>query len=289
MTRRIAITGIDGTGKTTLIRALARRWESRPGFARAFRAPQFHESPGTPYAELSADIDALSVLADRRRDLALKASSLFLSMTLYGDVERRLMERSRPRFLFGERQPLLDSLVYALFYAKLLQAPLDRDSLAGACEWEIGAEGIARLSSWMKVLGRRDPELTGGLESFWNLPLYAKKMFELPVPELLHRLSALYAVDGPEEIVVLEASGSCLEQRLAEKRGTGTERELHETKEVLEQLQKGLRSALVPLRQAYPRLRVHEIDTSGLSIAESCERIVRAVGASPELTGSLPA
>lgn len=286
MTRTISITGIDGTGKTTVIRALSRRFSGREGFAAAFRAPQFHESGQVAHAELSAHIDALSRLGDRRRDLGLKACSLFLSMTLYGDVQRELTRRVHPRFLFGERQPLLDSLVYALYYTKLLSAPLDQATLGPVIEGELGSAGFARIAAWLEFLASRDPEIGGRIEDFWKLPLFARRLFELPVQELLERLMILYAVEEPSELVLLSVSPERLEQRLAEKRGSGTEPELHERKDVLERLQLGMRSALLALGQAFPRLKVHEVETSELSIEESCDRIVALVGAASEATES---
>jgi thymidylate kinase len=272
-TRRISVTGLDGTGKTTIVRELARRYASEPSFAQAFRAPQFHESPGVPHAALSADIDALSVLADRRRDALLKATSLFLSMTLYGDVERHFEKTFHPELLIGERQPLLDSLVYSIFYSKLLTGPLDPTALTPKIEHAIGTAGLKRIGQWMGRLAERDSDLRPGLDSFWSLPLYAKRVFDLPVSALLKRLRALYAVEEPEEIVVLSVSSDELQNRLQQKRGAGTEGELHERKETLKQLQKGLQSVLGTLREAYPGVRIHELDTSSLSLRETCDEL----------------
>jgi hypothetical protein len=272
-TRRISLTGIDGTGKTTIVNELRRRWEAEPAYAQVFRAPQFHESLGVPHAPLSADIDRLSVLADRQGDVRLKAMSLFLSMTLYGEVERYFEETFHPRFLVGERQPLLDSLVYSIFYAKLLDGPLARVALLPELLREIGKDGLERLDGWMRVLSRRDPELRGGIDAFWLLPLYAKKLFELPVSGLLRRLTTLYGVREPEEIILIRVAQPGLQERLRLKRGAGTERELHEKGGVLEQLQKGLMAALTPIREAYPGVRIHEIDTTLKSVEQTCDAV----------------
>src|SRR3954464_6468825 len=95
-TRRISITGIDGSGKTTVIRALRERFAERPASVQAFRAPQYHENPRVPHARLSADIEEMSVLADRLGDPLLKATALLLSVTLYGDVERWFVKEHEP-------------------------------------------------------------------------------------------------------------------------------------------------------------------------------------------------
>src|SRR6185503_16618274 len=117
-----------------------------------------------------------------------------------------------------------------------------------------------------------DPEVGPGLDSFWRLPLYARALFELPVASLLKRLQALYEVEEPDELVVLTVSGDELARRLKQKRGAGTERELHEQKATLEQLQKGLKASLVPLTEAFPGVRVHELDTGSLSIVQACDQ-----------------
>jgi thymidylate kinase len=50
-TQRIAVTGTDGSGKTTVIRGLAAAFADRPETLRAFRAPQYHEDPDLPFGQ----------------------------------------------------------------------------------------------------------------------------------------------------------------------------------------------------------------------------------------------
>src|SRR5690349_20980970 len=94
-TLRVAITGVDGSGKTTVIRELRKLYAQKPNEIFAFRAPQFHEDPNLPFGPLSKAIDDLSVFADLSQDpvesVSLKCLALFLSMTLYGDIERHVV------------------------------------------------------------------------------------------------------------------------------------------------------------------------------------------------------
>jgi hypothetical protein len=262
---RVSLTGIDGCGKTTVIRELTRLGDPRVA---AFRAPQYHENPLVPHAALSADIDALSVLGDRLREPLLKASALLLSVTLYGDVERWYEREARPAALFGERQPFLDSLVYSLFYAKMLTGPISRERLEGAVIGAIGRLGLERVEAW-------SARLFG--DTFWNVPVHARELFSREPRELLPRLAELYRLEMPDHLILLRVSGVALAERLALKRGAGgSVRELHEEQAVLERLQAATQACVAALRQAAPRMRVSEIETSGLGVEETRDVVVKA-------------
>jgi hypothetical protein len=265
MTRRIAITGTDGTGKTTLVRKLAERFAGQPRRLRAFRAPQYHEHPDHPFGRLSATIDGLSELADRQGNPLLKATALFLSMTLYGDVERHLAAAYAPDVLVAERQCLADSLTYARFYLPLLKEPLTPFELP---------EG---LEAWLPVFQAR-ADL--GSCSFWELPLYIRDLFSQEPARLLANLQALYHADVPDQIVLLHVGAEALTARLAEKRGMAgaPPRELHEQAHVLGMFQEGLGQSCQFLRTIKPELVITPVDTSDRTIDESVLAVLTAIG-----------
>ncbi|MDB5101579.1 MAG: hypothetical protein JWM80_6000 [Cyanobacteria bacterium RYN_339] len=269
MTRRIAITGTDGTGKTTLVRKLAERFADRPRVLRAFRAPQYHEHPDHPFGRLSATIDALSEQGDRDGNPLLKATALFLSMTLYGDVERHLAATYAPEVLVAERQCLADSLTYARFYLPLLKAPLT------PCELPAGA--LAQLEAWLPVFQAR-ADL--GTCSFWELPLYIRDLFSQEPAHLLASLQALYHADVPDQVVLLHVGADALTARLAEKRGVAgaPPRELHEQAHVLGMFQQGLAQSCDYLRTIKPSLVITPVDTSDRTIDESVLAVLSAIG-----------
>lgn len=267
MTRRIAITGTDGTGKTTLVRKLAERYADRPLELRAFRAPQYHEDPDHPFGQLSATIDALSELGDRQANPLLKATALFLSMTLYGDVERHLAATYAPQALVAERQCLADSLTYARFYLPLLQGPLKPFDLPG----------LAVVERWLPVFQAR-ADL--GSSSFWDLPLYIRDLFSQEPARLLVNLQALYHADVPDQVVLLQVGEEALTRRLAEKRGVAgaPPRELHEQAHVLGMFQQGLGQSVEFLRSVKPALVITPVDTSDRTIDESVLAVLSAIG-----------
>jgi thymidylate kinase len=284
-TQRVAITGTDGTGKTTVVRLLGARFQAAPGTLRAFRAPQYHEDADLPFAGLSAAIDELSMLADRLGDPLLKTAALFLSMTLYGDVERFLASAYRPRWLVAERQCLADSLTYARFYLPLLKGPLDRAKLEGPVRealGKLGPDAFARLEAWLPIFQARlqGPE-AGAPASFWELPLYVRALFSAPPDELLPRLQAAYHAELPDHVVLLTVRPEALAGRLAQKKGAAGEvpREIHEQSHVLAMFQEGLQASCAALRARKPDLAITTLDTSEETPETTVERVLEAIGA----------
>lgn len=276
-TQRIAVTGTDGSGKTTVIRELAAAFADRPETLRAFRAPQYHEDPELPFGRFSAAIDALSVLADREKDPLLKTAALFLSMTLYGDVERHAAQAYRPRYLLAERQCIADSLVYARFYQPLIQTGLDREKLEPRVRETLAAfpGAFAAIEGWLRVIRERAPEL--GETDFWELPLYVKRLFTAEPQVLVARLQAVYHADLPDRIVLLSVSPEALAERLASKREGAAPQELHEQIHVLTMFQAGLKESCALLRQVKPDLIVHDIETSMLNAQTTGKAVLRAI------------
>lgn len=273
MTQRISITGIDGTGKTTIVRRLAAA--GHEGAIRAFRAPQYHEDPDLPFGALSEAIDRMSVLGDRRGDPLLKTVALFLSMTLYGDVERHLAAAYAPRWLVGERQCLADSLTYARFYFPMLQGNLDQAAIEPVLRAELGPDGLERVLAWHRVVLGRVIEVEH--QPFWALPEVIKAIFSAPAEALVPRLEALYHASPPDRIILLTVTPEALADRLAAKRGgEGPPQELHEQAHVLAMFQAGLRESCEVLRRIKPDLRLDVIDTSAQTPAET-EDVVTAL------------
>jgi hypothetical protein len=268
--KRVAITGIDGTGKTTLVRLLRQRFRARPAEAVAFHAPQYHEDPDAPFGELSARIDALSVLADRAGDPLLKASALFLSVTLFGPIEEHYARAFAPRTLYSERHPIVDTLSYAAFYRQLLRAPWDRARAEKLIREGVGS--LEPVEAWLSALAAQPGPLQGA--TFWELPARILSIVEQE-PAALHRdLARAYRTRLPDELVVLTVELPALERRLAAKAQGSAPRELHEKRGTLELLQGALLAGARALAEANPGMRLRILDTSAQSPEESLGAIL---------------
>ena len=269
---KVSITGVDGTGKTSIIRGIQAQFKGRSTKVQAFRAPQYHEDPNAPFCSFSAAIDELSMLADKTGDAQLKTCALFLSMTLYGDVEAHYVHTFHPHFLFSERQALADSVAYSTFYKGLLTGPLKPREL----------KMIGALEAWVEVLKHRlpaKPEVEAEGLTFWTLPLFISDLFSLPVDDLVEHLKALYHCTYPDQIILLRVSSTRLMERLAQKAASGTPKELHEKLPILEKLQIGLEQCCQVLVGLKPGLKLHVLDTSELTVEVSQRRCLELVNA----------
>jgi hypothetical protein len=279
---RVAITGVDGTGKTTLVRALAAAEE--PGLV-AFRAPQYHEHPAAPRAALARAIDAMSEHADASRQPALKAVALFMSMTLYGEVERQLETALAPVTLVGERQCYLDSLAYARFYRPLLARDLDEAALAGPLAASLGDAGLAEVLAWAVQVARRDGAFSP--DGLWRWPTAIAALFGLPTPALLTALEGVYAARWPDRVILLTLSEAALGRRLEAKwqQAGAPPRELHEQHGLLLALQAALAEVAAMAANLRPGLHVETLDVSEATPDEAlaaCRHLIAVASRAPD-------
>ncbi len=267
-TIRVAITGVDGTGKTSVIRKLNQLYAGSPHQVFAIRAPQYHEDARLPARALSGIIDQLSVQADRTQNPELKAMALFLSMTLYGDIENYVVNAYAPQILFMERQCLVDTLAYAQFYLPLLN---QRGEKFERPHPEISYTDSAEIAAWAQVLKNRDSSFCFESRSFYLDP---QKVFSGSSSEVLLRLMRLFHASIPDRIVILTASPESIRSRLLAKKGETPVTELHEKSEVLSCLVFAMRQVALLLKAMSPGLVVQEIATESKSVDEVADEIL---------------
>lgn len=266
-TLRVSLTGVDGSGKTTIIRRIRQRQDSAGGFY-AFRAPQFHEDPSLPHSDLSRAIDDLSVAADLSGNVTVKSLALFLSMTLYGDVENHILQARRPSVLIGERQCFLDALAYARFYQPMLATAAARP--AGPAP-----KLHPLITEWLSVVAARDPSLALDVKDMTG---YLLRVFAGEPAAIVGRLMKLFRASVPDRIIILRTTPEDLATRLSEKRA-GTAAELHEKAETLQGLDHALLQTAPLLKYLKPSLRIEELITTERSIDESVDAVLGLVQA----------
>ena len=123
--RVVAVVGIDGCGKSSVIRRFTERWPAARGRALTLTCPTYHQTPNAPFAHLSEQLHRFSRAADALGSFELKGAALYLQMTLHGPVERCLLEAYRPAFLLTEHHSLVDTLAYGVIYTTMISQHAD--------------------------------------------------------------------------------------------------------------------------------------------------------------------
>jgi thymidylate kinase len=265
---RLALIGIDGSGKTTAIAHL-RRHLGAEGDIVTIHSPSFHENPNAPLQRLSRQMREVSLVADEIGAFALKVTMLYLQMTLYGAVERGMVEAFRPRCVVSDRHALVDTLAYGSVYKSLEPEPLDREALEPLLRSRLGSpESLDAAIAWQRRLERR----LGGKADFWNLALDLDRAFDAAPAEVMAEFGRRYATAPPDAVVLLDVDPAETLRRAAGRRSASSE--LHEDPAILEALRGMYEHALDLLVEHCEGLAVHRIDGNGLSVEETAEALL---------------
>ncbi len=271
-TRRIAVVGIDGSGKSTVIRRLLELSPPSDGEVSVMNCPLYHETPNAPFAGLSRELDALSRASDELGSFELKAVSLFLQMTLYGPVERFFLETFRPRILVSERHAVVDSMAYGPFYQQMVRKAPDREKLEGPLRARLES---FRPGAWESILRwqRLECRRLGREISFWDLAVHVTQFFRLSGAPLVAELSRQYRAELPDVLLLLDVPGAAARARIAQREGT---KELHEESGFLEALRRSYHGVIESLKRD---VETHVIDTgSGRGVEETLREVVERMG-----------
>ncbi|MEU6687196.1 hypothetical protein [Streptomyces sp. NPDC046832] len=256
---RAAVVGIDGTGKTTVLRRMRER-----GDVAVVHAIRAHDDPHSPYAALSRALAGASAAADALGRVQLKLAVLYLQLCLYGPTERRALREGR--ILVSDRHPLIDPLAYLPMFVRADRedAP-DADVEAFWRRQETRAAGAVR--NWLVArTGRADPRPLGtGL----------LRRATGPPQEVLDHFSRSCGVSLPHAVVLLDLPVEDALARTRDRRGGG---ELHETADLLSLVRQHYETALAWLARARPEVAVHRVDCRGRTAAEVTEAVREAVG-----------
>ncbi|MGW0421172.1 hypothetical protein [Streptomyces sp. NPDC003015] len=255
---RVAVVGIDGTGKTTVLRRLG----ERDGFA-VVHAIRAHDDPRSPVAGLSRALAGASAAADAVGRIQLKVAVLYLQLCLYGPSERHASRETR--ILLADRHPLVDPLVYLPLFVHLVSNGEPGDDVR--TWWRTQEPGAARaVREWMAVrAGHTDP---------WALGEEVLRLGARPPGEMLDRLGRRFGVTAPDGVLLLDLP---VAQALGRTRDRTRDRELHETTAFLSTTRQRYEAVLDWLAQARPDIARQRVDCAGLGVDEVADRIRDAV------------
>lgn len=273
MSVRIAIVGVDGAGKTTMIKRLLERQATTDTVV--VHCPSYHQGANAPLQALSRACEAYSQSADVLRSFELKAASLYLQMTLFGPVERALDDVFRPKLLVCERHPIVDTLAYGPFYRRMVQKKVDPDQVADRLAAEIDGRwpgGYAAVRDWQA----RENVRLGTTTTFWELANEVAAMLARPSAEVVDELCRRYRTTLPDRVVFLDVDPAEAQKRVSERAGDAPA-ELHETTEYLGALRQSYAGSLAALGREYPQMKIVTIATGGRDVDACLDELVEEV------------
>lgn len=273
MTHRVAVVGVDGSGKSTVVRGIAERLGFPTGSVATVSCPNYHDARDAPLADLSRELKRLSDGADELGSFGLKMVALYLRMTLFGPVERFSLETFRPAVLVSDRHPVLDTLVYTPLYRRRV-APEGSTVAPELIErWRaLAPDAFRAAAAWNDRLNARlgrDVDLAATGTDLLEL-------FERDHATVLDDLGRRYGTTLPDTVVLLDVPAPAADARLA---GRASTRELHEDARALEVLSAGYEAALDGLERTHPTIRIVRVPSGGRPVDEVLDEIRAEVGA----------
>ncbi|WP_216906859.1 hypothetical protein [Nocardia noduli] len=275
MTRRVAIVGIDGAGKSSV---MARLRELAPaGDPDAFAAmtcPDFHHTRDVPLTELSTQLKAFSVGCDEISSLEMKATAMYLQMTLFGPVERHFLDTWSPDVLVFERHPLIELQVYGPLYVALAGPDWnghDREHEIAAVLERHRPGTFDDILAWQHSQAAR----LGSARDIWSLLSEIADLVGRDITASVAGFAARFRTTLPDAVLWLDVPPEQAAVRCALRSGEGME-EAHETAERLALLREGYLRVRDTLASAFPEIGFHRIDTAdGVDLDESVRACVR--------------
>jgi len=252
---RVALIGIDGSGKTTVANLLA----TQTG-AVLLTSLRPHMQPHVAFHDLSMALSTASQLADQQGNRRLKLTVLYLQMATLGPVERLLTARFTPAAVIFDRHALLDGAAYLPMLTRNLGPRRTVDDLG-----LLSRVDRSLITAWAdSCLARTD-----GPANLDELVDHLVVLAALPAGELVRVLGRWLDCELPDVAILLDLDPTEALDRIS-KRDRGPE--LHESA-----------GALSQVAIEYPRvlagigLPVHRIAVSGRTAQEVCAEAKRSV------------
>jgi thymidylate kinase len=258
-TRRVAVVGLDGCGKSSVISRLR---ELSPTHSHSFASitcPDFHGTKNAPLQALSKTMKVFSNVCDEVRSPEMKALSMYLQMTLYGPVEQFFIETFAPEVLVCERHPLVETFVYGPLYRLLASSDWDDVAVGGAMRSALGTDGgdvFDSVLGWHVAESRRLGAEMSLRERFDDVGQALAADFSIAVADFGRR----YRTTLPDVVLWLDVSPKQAAQRCAARTTTGAT-ETHETLEFLTILRQEYLGFSRTLADRFPHVQMHVIDT----------------------------
>lgn len=231
--KTILVTGLDGSGKSTFFSKIIAAEVKDVVF---IFVPHISLQPlehGSMVYRCAEFVDKLSAEADFHKEPRLKALSVFAAMLLFRELVKHQVQ-PETRYVLCERHPVIDSGVYAHFYASKMDPAGIPQSLLEALDAKYNAELNHLLNLLPPSIHLKSATLSGRLAEV----IYT--WFHLAQKTSIDELAELFGVQSPDEIYFLHAAPEILAERLKER----SRHEPHESPEVLHKLNAAYKSVL---------------------------------------------
>ncbi|MDF2825026.1 MAG: tmk 2 [Mycobacterium sp.] len=278
--RRVAVVGIDGCGKSTIISALRTLSEAHPNSFASITCPDFHDTDDAPLQSTSRALKRFSQGCDQIGSAELKALSMYLQMTLYGPVESFVVNTHAPEVLVCERHPLVETFVYGGLYQLLASSAWDGVTAEHAVAKVLADDGdnlFPAVIAWHAAECRRLGVPMTLPQRFAEVASALSADFTTAVEDFGRR----YRTTLPDVILWLDTPPAEAARRCA-ARAAGGARETHETLPLLTILRQEYLTFADLLADTFPHIEFHAISTGD---AVELSASVRACVAEGQLFG----
>jgi thymidylate kinase len=273
--RVVAVAGVDGSGKSSVIRAFAEMSPEAHGGMLALTCPTYHETPNAPFARLSERLQRFSRVSDSLGSFELKGAAMYLQMTLHGPVERCLRDTYRPALLLTEHHSLISTLAYGALYTMLVRKHADASLEAPLREKldAVAPGSYDEIVHWAALHAER----MGTTASVFELGLAMATVLQRPRAEVIVELTRRYGTGLPDVVLLLDLPAQIAVERL---RGRGdAQGELHEQVPMLEQLRRQYLDVAAYLQREHPEIQTVVVDaTSSGGVDEVLREVMQRIG-----------
>jgi serine phosphatase RsbU (regulator of sigma subunit)/energy-coupling factor transporter ATP-binding protein EcfA2 len=250
-TKTIAVTGIDGSGKSTVIQRLVELFPGSSGNIQVMNCPEYHNTENAPLGNLSRQLDAFTKVSDQMGNFQLKGISIYLQATLFGIVQNFFIDTFRPEILVNERHAVIDSVAYGNFYCMLMQRSLDRDTLEDELKSKLEEHDKGAYDAIINWVDLSSSRLSNDFD-FWGLTQHLLKTFSLPQKEMIEEVKKQFQSDLPDVLILLDAQADVASARVNEREDN---KELHEKDEILEQIRKAYFNIIKYINSEYHEVK----------------------------------
>jgi thymidylate kinase len=262
--KTILITGLDGSGKSTVFEKIKQQTETSK--VKFIFVPHIDLSELMPESEeykVATFVNELGELADKEQLPQIKAIALFSAMLLFQKIEKYLAS-SKPQIIYFERHPLIDTPIYAQFYApKLAQNEIPQKIIS-----YIETKYHSELDSLIRLLPRDSKILQKPQLSILTEFIYT--WFHLQKKHEITDLQKLFGVELPSKIYYLKADASVLYQRVKDRK----RKEAHENEHILSKLADAYELYLSNLLQKQPN-KIEFVDANNIqSLNHFAEKLI---------------